>query len=441
MVEVTPAPPADKALGRICLVTSNFPRWQGDSTTPFVQHLAQDLRTLGWHVEVLAPHAPGAAIDETLDGVPVHRFRYMWPEAQQTVCYQGGALINLRKHPVNWLKLPPLVFCEWLALIRRLRSGRYDLVHSHWVLPQGLVGALAARPLRVPHVISVHGGDVFALRGGILARFKRYAFTHATAVTVNSSATHDAVMKIAPGLGGVHCIPMGVTVRARPTNPDPCELRRRFRRPGGPLPVFVGRLVEEKGVDDLTRAIPRLRNTFPNVSALIIGEGQDRKRMQALARDLGVADRVTFLGWVAADEVHSYLGAADVFVGPSKRSPEGWVEAQGVTFIEAMLNHTPVVATRSGGIIDAVRHEETGLLVAENAPNEIAAAVERLVNDAELAARLSQAGYALAIDRFSRETSARAFSALFASLVRPGAGNRDEPSAKSPSRISRDVIA
>ncbi len=420
MAEVTPALPADKALGRICLVTSNFPRWRGDSTSPFVLHLAQDLTDLGWRVEVLAPHAPGAAIDETLGGIPVRRFRYMWPEGQQTVCYQGGALINLRKYPVNWLKLPPLVFCEWLALIRRLRSGRYDLVHSHWVLPQGLVGALAARPLRVPHVITIHGGDVFGLRGRALTWIKRYALTHATAVTVNSSATRDAVMQIAPGLGGVHRIPMGVTVRARPTNPDPCELRRRFRRHDGPLLVFVGRLVEEKGVDDLIRAIPPLRTRFPDISALIIGDGQERKRMQAMARDLGVADRVFFLGWVAADEVPNYLHAADIFVGPSKRSPDGWVEAQGLTFLEALLSRTPVVATRSGGIIDAVRHEETGLLVAENAPDEIAAAVERLVHDAELAARLGEAGYALAIGTFSRETSARAFSALFASRCRPG---------------------
>ena len=79
--------------GRILCLTSNFPRWEGDSTTPFVLHLAQDLQALGWRVDVLAPHAPGAAVRETLGGVRVERFRYLWPERLETVCYRGGALI------------------------------------------------------------------------------------------------------------------------------------------------------------------------------------------------------------------------------------------------------------------------------------------------------------------------------------------------------------
>ena len=106
--------------GRVLCVTSNFPRWSGDSTTPFVLHLAQDLQSLGWEVHVLAPHAPQAARMEVISGVQVKRFRYLWPIRQQTVCYQGGALINLRKHPANWLKLPALVAAETLAIVRQI---------------------------------------------------------------------------------------------------------------------------------------------------------------------------------------------------------------------------------------------------------------------------------------------------------------------------------
>src|SRR5688572_3816919 len=99
--------------GRVLLVTSNYPRWAGDATTPFVLHLARDLRSLGWDVLVLAPHAPGAARAEVLDGVAVERFRYLLPERLQTVCYNGGSLGNLRRNPSNFLKLPLLVGREW----------------------------------------------------------------------------------------------------------------------------------------------------------------------------------------------------------------------------------------------------------------------------------------------------------------------------------------
>ena len=405
-----------KTEGRICLLTSNFPRWDGDATTPFVLHLAQDLIKLGWQVEVLAPHAPGAARHEVLDGVSVRRFRYLWPASQQTVCYQGGALINLRRHRTNWLKLPLLVFFEWLALMALLARRRYDLINAHWILPQGFVAVAAAWLFRKPVVITVHGGDVFGLRGRLMAGFKRLALRRATAITVNSSATEAAVLEIAPGLPSIHRIPMGVSVPASPTEADAATLRNRFRRGEGPLLVFVGRLVEEKGLSDLIRAVALLVAELPDATVMILGDGQERADMEALASRLDVSDRAHFLGWVESEEVPAYLAAADIFVGPSKRAANGWVEAQGLTFVEAMLARTPVIATRSGGIPDAVRHEDTGLLVPEGRPDEIAAAIGRLVADPPLARRVTEAGYALANSAFNRERSAGVFADLFDSL-------------------------
>ena len=107
-----------------------------------------------------------------------------------------------------------------------------------------------------------------------------------------------------------------------------------------------------------------------------------------------------------------YLSAADVFVGPSKRAKGGGVEGQGLTFIEAMIAGTPVIATRSGGIPDAVRHEDTGLLVPEGRPDEIAAAIRRLARDPSLAARLVRNGGDLVAREFTRERTAKAYSSL-----------------------------
>ena len=410
----------DEALsgrGRVLMLTSNFPRWEGDSTTPFVLHLAQDLQALGWTVDVLAPHGPGAAASETLGGVRVERFRYLWPERAETVCYQGGALVNLRRSRSNLLKLPALVGAELGALAARLASRRYDLVHSHWILPQGFVAALAAPPLRTPHVLTAHGGDVFALRGGLLERFKRRALCGADAVTVNSSATETAVWRIAPQVRVLRRIPMGVSERAA----EPAkvaELRARHRRGEGPLLLFVGRLVEEKGVEDFLRALGLVAARLPDATGLVVGDGQERGRFEALAAELGLAGRTAFTGWAPPSEIASYYGAADVFVGPSRTGPDGWVEAQGLTFVEAMMAGVPVVASRVGGVVDAVRDGETGLLAEERAPEELAAAVLRLADDEALAARLSLRARAEARGRFTRTGSAAAFSALFETMRR-----------------------
>ncbi|MGB5830507.1 MAG: glycosyltransferase, partial [Thiohalocapsa sp.] len=306
--------------GRILCVTSNFPRWAGDWTTPFVLHLAQDLQLLGWEVHVLAPHAPGAARRETIGGVLVERFRYLWPVRQQTVCYQGGALINLRKHPTNWLKLPALVAAEILAVARRLQTGHYDLIHSHWILPQGFTAMLARRAKPVPHVLTVHGGDIFGLEGRSLAQFKRAALHDADAVTVNSSVTEAAVKAVSGSMRGLVKIPMGVSVEPLDGRQTALaeRLRQAHRGPEGPMLVFIGRVVEEKGIEDLLRATQLLAERAPGRRTLIVGEGQDRADMEQLARTLGIAEITHFAGWVDPADVPAYLHAADVFVGPSR---------------------------------------------------------------------------------------------------------------------------
>ena len=116
------------------------------------------------------------------------------------VLTHGGALANLRRDRSNLLKLPVLVGVQAASIAGRLMSRRYDLLHSHWILPQGFVGAMSARPLGIPHIVTVHGSDIFALRASLLGRFKRFALRGSSAVTVNSQATEEAVLDLAPDL-------------------------------------------------------------------------------------------------------------------------------------------------------------------------------------------------------------------------------------------------
>ncbi len=401
---------------RVLCVTSNFPRWLGDGTTSFVLNLAQDLQALGWQVDVLAPHAPGVAREEQFEGIAVRRFQYLWPESLQTLCYQGGALINLRLDRRLWLQVPPLVAAETVAIGRQLRRQHYDLIHAHWILPQGFAAMVPARLARVPYVVTAHGGDILGLQSRPLRWWKRIALSSAAAVTANSTVTECAVRAVAPGLSRLSRIPMGVDVSAPAPEPT-AAVRARYRGGTGPLIAFVGRMVFEKGVDDLVAAIDLLRVDYPGIRCIVIGEGQQREEYEALTRSRGLENHVSFLGWVEPEAISAHLAAADCFVGPSKRSPEGAVEAQGLTFLEAMAAGTPVVATRSGGIVDYIRHEETGLLVAESAPQELAQAVRRILAEPDLAARLAAAARACVVTEFNRATSARRFSELFEQVL------------------------
>jgi glycosyltransferase involved in cell wall biosynthesis len=402
--------------GRILCLTSSFPKWEGDSSGVFVHHLACDLSRLGWQIDVIAPHSEGVAAIEQSDGVMVYRFRYLWPESLETLCNAGSAVVNLQKNPFNYLKIAPFVASQGLHVLHRVLTGKYDIIHSHWIIPQGLHGMICSMATGIPHVVTVHGGDVFSLNWFVLKFLKSRILNRAQAITVNSNATLRQIAKITCNHTKIYSMPMGISVDA----PDPAvvdSIRKKYRAGSGPLLLFVGRLVAEKGVGDIIRAVQILQNDVPGVRALIVGDGQDKAHFVKLSQSLGVSDKVIFIGQVPPSQVVNFYSAADIFLGPSKRGTGGWTEGLGMTFIEAMFAKVPVIASRSGGIIDTVQHERTGLLVNENSPEEIASAVKRLRHAPDLLQKIVENGHALAKEKYSRQMCTQNFSSLFSGMV------------------------
>jgi glycosyltransferase involved in cell wall biosynthesis len=412
--------PQRPASRRILCVTSNYPRWFGDATTPFVWHLAQDLQDLDWIVDVLAPHAPGAARQEVLGGVYTERFRYAWPATHQTVCYQGGALINLRQAPTNYLKLPSLVIAEWIAIMRRLQQRRYSLVHSHWILPQGFTGCLARAAYPGPHVITVHGGDIFGLTGRLMTRFKRASLHCANAITVNSATTEHAVRSLITKAQppAIQRIPMGVNINAITPRQrlTAHHIREQYCPSGRALVLFVGRLIAEKGVADLLQALALCRHQHPSIHLLLLGSGQQRPEFEHLAHQLGIASTTHFCGWIDSAAVTHYLAAADLCVAPSRRAANGWIEAQGLSVIEAMAAGTPVIATACGGLAELIQHDVTGWQVPEHDPRQLATAIIQLLRDPERRQRLAETARQQVTKHFSRAQCATRFNELFETL-------------------------
>ena len=185
-------------------------------------------------------------------------------------------------------------------------------------------------------------------------------------------------------------------------------------------------LVPEKGADDLLHAVHLLAAELPDLTAMIVGDGPERASLERLASRLGIGDRVSFTGWLSPADVQRRLRAADALVAPSRPGIDGTTEAQGLVIAEAMLAGLAVVGTAIGGIVDAIRDGETGLTVPPGSPEAIAGAIRRLAGEAGLARRLAERGRALATAEFTREASARRFSALY--------GRLQEAALQRPSR-------
>jgi glycosyltransferase involved in cell wall biosynthesis len=178
----------------------------------------------------------------------------------------------------------------------------------------------------------------------------------------------------------------------------------------GPIIGTVGRLSWEKGQDILVRALPSL----PGVTAVFVGSGPDREKLERTARELGVADRTRFLGW--QPDARAWLPTFDVFVMPSVD------EALPLAITEAMLASRPVVATRIGGVPETVLENQTGLLVPPGDPNALADAVRAIIEDAELRERMGREGRRVAKKRFDLDQMVRSYESLYAALLGSSGG-------------------
>lgn len=403
------APPPSKVL----LTATTFPRWAGDARPLFILDLARGLVRAGWEVHLLAPHCRGAARAEVMDGVRVSRFRYA-PAALERLAYGAGILPNVKRNPFLLLLVLPFLVAQLLATLRLLRRERIALLNAHWIFPQGLTGlAAAALAPGVRLVTTVHGGDIFALaRVRPMVPLLRLVLARSARVTVNSSATGEAVRAVCPG-AAIEPIPMGVDAGLfSPARAD-AALRRRLAPGGGPLLLFCGRLALKKGVRYLIEAMPAVRERHPAAVLAIVGDGEEGERLRQQVRDAGLEEAVRFVGAVPNAELPPFYASADLFVCPSIVDERGDTEGLGVVLLEAAASALPVVASRVGGIPDVVRDGENGFLVAEKSPGEIAAAVLRLLADAGARRRLGERSRALVEGEFTWARVAGRFAALF----------------------------
>ncbi len=373
---------------RVLLSASTFPLQRDDGLPHFVFDLARALSER-MEVSVLAPGAPGAPEAETWDGVRVRRFTYFVPRSWQRLAYGDGIDVNLRR---SWRAraTPPFFLAAQARATRALVvEDALDLVNSHWILPQGLTAALArGRNRRFAHVVTLHGGDVHLLSslpgGSGLARF---VAGRSDALLASSTSVRE-VFDTALGEASHALVqPMGV----HSARFGEAALPEEEPFPGGYL-LYVGRLQEIKGVSHLLRALPRVRERWPELGLVVVGYGEQETPLRREAQELGIADAVRFTGQQPAMAVARWLRGCRAAVVPSLRMPGGRAEGMPTVVLEALAAGAPLVATKTGGIPDIVKHGRNGWLCRDRDPVDLARRIlEALASGRETIAEAARA--------------------------------------------------
>ncbi len=254
----------------------------------------------------------------------------------------------------------------------------------------------------VPYGVIAYGTELLLLDAKIgRSAFKRWTarqlLGHAAVVVAISRWTADVARAVLERLGchrladGVQVVPLGTTPSHFRPGVDPRDVRARYGLDGGPWLLTVARLEWHKGIDTVITALPAVRAAHPGTRYAVAGVGDRGPRLERLARDLGLGDAVRFLGAVPDADLPALYNAADLYVGASRRH-DLLAEGFGISLVEASACGLAVVGGRSGGVPDAVREGETGVLVDPDDPQAVAAGINGLLADAGLRQRFGAAG-------------------------------------------------
>ncbi len=363
--------------GGLLISTSTFPLMTGDATPRFVWDLARHLTLYFPEVHVLAPQAKEAPAEDRRESVFIHRFAYFFPRKCQALCYGSGISQNLRNAPWLWLQVPFFLAAQLHSTVKIASKDRISVVNSHWLLFQGLTAGLAKRRSTFRHVCHVHAAELYALKrlprrvGRATARtiVRRCDLVICESSYVRSSLQELTQMEFP---SQISC--MGVDANLFVPTPSP-------RRPSATKILFVGRLVEKKGVEYLIRAMPYLLARFPGLSLTIVGGGMLEQNLKNLAGRLSlIGKNVQFTGPQPHEKIVEMMRECDVFVVPSIVDSKGETEGMPTVLLEAMAAGKKVVASNVNGIPDVVTDGVNGWLVEPADSEQLASAIERALH-------------------------------------------------------------
>lgn len=371
----------------IAYITGCYPR----ATDTFIQREVIGLRGLGWEVFPYAVRRPDALHAE-IPAVAAERQRttYLLPfrllpllavnldwllHSPRAYWRTFNLALRSRKPGLKGLAYQLAYFLEATLLARDMAGKRLAHVHNHLGDASATVAMLAARLAGISFSMTIHGPHIFfdPVNWALRDKVAEAAFVACISDFCKSQVMLFSARADWHKLAEVRC---GVDMEAYAWRPP---------RATGIKILFVGRLAAEKGILVLLESFAGLLARMPHAQLRLAGDGEDRKILEARVAELGLAERVIFLGYCSQETVRAELESADLFVLPS------FAEGVPVSLMEAMAIGVPVVSTYVGGIVELVIPDETGLLVPAGSVPRLAKAIFTGLTDAAWRQRVSVA--------------------------------------------------
>ena len=361
-----------------------------------------------FEVRVICPHTVGTATREVVDGVEVIRFRYA-PASIETLVNDGGMVANVRNSPWKSLLLPGYALGMIFAILRESTRRRPDVVHAHWIIPQGLLYLAAGLVRSSPLMVTSHGADLFALRGPMFASLRRFVASKARLLTVVSPAMKERLISEGVAADKIFVAPMGVDFHERFT-PGAPEIRSSNEL------LFVGRLVEKKGLSVLIQAMPEILLACPAATLTVGGFGPEEADLRKLCESLGLSGQVTFMGAVKQVDLPRYYRRAALFIAPFVEAASGDQEGLGLVALEAAGCGCPVIISD----MPATREVFDTRVTPGSPPALAAAVIAQLAATREARAELAGSQRQRLVSSYDWSSASQVYSNLLSSILDGG---------------------
>jgi len=372
---------------KVLMVVTAYPRYPGDVITPWLVELIQRLQMSGIRVSVFTSSYRGLG-SQVLDGVEVHRFRYFLKRYER-LTHEETAVDRIKRSPFNILLALFYMLSGTLSIVRLVKKERFDIIHIHWPFPHMLFGVFAKAASQARLFTTFYGVEIrwlkqtFPLLVRLFSRFINKANT-ITAISTHTARELDAVTS-----QHIEIVPFSAAIGPRRgTVSDAQQI------------IFVGRLVERKGVAYLLRAFAQVKDKIPH-RLVIIGDGPERAGLQEQAQDLDLGDRVIFTGRISDQELYEQYNQCSFIVLPAVYDAKGDIEGLGVVLLEAMSYAKPAIASDAGGITDIVADGDNGLLVPPGHVPALAQAIEQLATNRALRKQMGRRAKQVVDEKFS----------------------------------------
>lgn len=314
---------------KLLVVSTSYPKYQNDFNGSFVHELNRRLAQ-DFDVHVVAPSAPGLTSYCEFDQVKIHRFKQALFK-DLDLAYGIGINENLKRNKLLYFILPLFFLSEMICLFKVVRQEKIGIIHAHWLIPNGLLCALYKKIFNknIKVIATLHGSDWMSIGTKVI---KRLALSGCDALTAVSPALKDAVIDFGYK-GEIAVYPMGVDTKAFCPEKRDVLLKERLHIQG-PFLLFVGVLVEAKGVRYLLEALPAVVEKFPQAKLVMVGTGKLKDELLQLVEKLNISDKVIFTGALPPHDLPAYFATADLFIHPSLS------EGRALVVMEALSSGT-----------------------------------------------------------------------------------------------------